>query len=113
MAKKKKKKKMTKSTTERGFTHYEFMDSYGAKCSVQKSSSAMEDKVWVGVDDANPIIMASQAKSHGVDPDGVTSGWVKYPIPSEVLLSTRMHLNQQMAKELINVLQKFVDTGGI
>jgi hypothetical protein len=36
-----------------------------------------------------------------------------YPIPKEVLLSTRMHLNREQVKEIIPILQKFVDTGDL
>mgnify|MGYP006958843775 CR=1 FL=1 len=34
-----------------------------------------------------------------------------YEIPKEVLLTTRMHLTQKQVKDLIPILQKFVDTG--
>lgn len=36
--------------TERGFVRAEFLDRYGAKCSIQKSSLAFEDCIWLGVD---------------------------------------------------------------
>lgn len=35
--------------TQRGFVIAEFQDVYGNKCSLQKSSSAMEDRIWFGV----------------------------------------------------------------
>ncbi len=37
--------------TERGFAIVPFIDTYGESCSLQKSSSAMEDKIWLGVDE--------------------------------------------------------------
>lgn len=37
-----------KKITERGFEYIEFTDKYGAKCSLQKSSSAGEDRIWFG-----------------------------------------------------------------
>ena len=83
---------------ERGFAVAEFIDRYGAVCSIQKSSLATEDAIWFGVDDANPRIMTS-------------GGWAKFEIPKEVLLSTRMHLTQDMVNNLIPILQKFVETG--
>lgn len=38
-------------------------------------------------------------------------GWVKYPIPEDVSLHTRMHLTRTGVEKLLPVLQKFVDTG--
>lgn len=92
--------------TARGFAFYEFIDTYGAKCSLQKSSSATEDKIWLGVDDADPKIMASQTPQGG-------TGWVPFAIPKNVLLTTRMHLNRRQVKQLLPILQLFVETGEI
>jgi hypothetical protein len=41
---------MTPSETERGFALGTFQDRYGAACSIQKSSLATEDAIWLGVD---------------------------------------------------------------
>ena len=101
---------MELSKTERGFAIGEFTDRYGAKCSLQKSSLATEDAIWFGVDDANPQIMASDAKRLGIATDA-NNGWVKFEIPKEVLLSTRMHLTQEMVQQLLPTLQKFAETG--
>ena len=97
---------MKESYTNRGFKLIEFTDLYGAKYNIQKSSLATEEAIWLGIKDANPRIMASKTVAGG-------TGWVDYPIPEDVLLTTRMHLNQEQAKELITLLQKFVDTGEI
>lgn len=91
---------MKKSKTSRGFDLYEFKDCNGKECSLQKSSRAMKDMIWLGIDDAEPIIFSSQ-------------GWIPYHIPSEVSLHTRMHLDQKTVKKLIKKLQKFVETGEI
>ena len=96
--------------TSRGFSLYEFTDRYGAQCSLQKSSIATEACIWFGVDDGEPRIMASQAAQHGVE-TMETTGWVDYPLPDEVLISTRMHLTQDQVRELLPILQLFVDTG--
>lgn len=37
--------------TSRGFTRGEFIDSFGEKCSIQKSSLATEDCIWLGCDE--------------------------------------------------------------
>lgn len=96
--------------THRGFAVQEFKDLYGADCSIQKSSLATDDAIWLGVDDAKPQIMASQAAGFGVKTEE-TTGWVPYPIPEEVLLTTRMHLNREQVATLLPILQKFVETG--
>ena len=101
---------MDLTKTERGFEIGEFTDRYGAKCSLQKSSLATEDAIWLGVNDANPQIMASDAKKLGLTNDE-NVGWIKFNIPKEVLLNTRMHLTRDMVKNLIPILEKFVKTG--
>lgn len=99
---------MTK--TARGFAFGEFTDLYGHECSIQKSSLATDDALWIGINDAAPKVMACEAHRCGVATDE-KCGWVDYPIPNEVLLHTRMHLSREQATELIPVLQHFVDTG--
>lgn len=103
---------MKRSKTNRGFDIIVFSDIYGEKCSIQKSSIATDEAIWIGIDNANPKIMASQAKSLGVDTEE-TTGWISYPIPNEVLMTTRMHLNREQVKKLLPVLSKFVETGEI
>jgi len=96
--------KITK--TNRGFNIITFKDRYDADCSLQKSSIATEDCIWLGIDDAKPQILASKTKEGG-------TGWVSYHIPSDVLLTTRMHLTQKQVKKLLPHLIKFVETGNI
>lgn len=62
---------------------YEFTDRYQAECSLQNSSLASEDAIWLGIDTPR-------------DPQ-----------------SSRMHLTKEMVRELIPRLQEFVDTGYI
>jgi len=103
---------MNASKTERGFVTIEFLDRYGDACIIQKSSLATEDAIWFGIQDACPQIMASEALAVGVDTDE-TTGWVPYPIPKNVLLTTRMHLTRELVAELMPILQRFVDTGEV
>lgn len=97
---------MKKTKTARGFVLIEFEDLYGAKCSLQKSSLATEDAIWLGVNDAEPKIMASKTQQGG-------TGWVRYVIPDDVMLNTRMHLTREQAKELVDVLNIFIETGDL
>lgn len=95
---------LKKEKTNRGFGLITFTDRYGSKCSIQDSSLATEPAIWFGVDDANPQIMAKDTPEGG-------SGWVRYNIPDNVLLSTRMHLTQEQVKSILPILQRFAETG--
>lgn len=100
--------------TERGFLNGQFIDRYGEKCSIQKSSLATEDAIWLGINEGNPKIMSSDAIRLGLRErtfDENDNGWVKYEIPKEVLISTRMHLTREMVAELLPILKRFVETG--
>lgn len=101
---------MKVEATGRGFPVIHFKDYYNHECSLQLSSIVDPECIWLGVDDADPQIMASKAASHGVQTKE-TVGWVPYPIPRDVLLSTRMHLTREQVAELIPHLQRFVDEG--
>jgi hypothetical protein len=39
---------VVRKRTERGFERVDFDDRYGARCSIQKSSLAEEDAIWLG-----------------------------------------------------------------
>ncbi len=94
------------SLTNRGFKLIEFDDLYNAKCNIQKSSLATNDAIWFGIADSEPKIMASKIKEGG-------TGWVDYPIPEDVILTTRMHLSREQIKDLLPILQRFIETGEI
>lgn len=83
---------LEKKTTARGFTYVDFEDRYAQKCSIQKSSLAFEDAIWFGVDNTGP-----QIKGPGGE--------------FEEEVGIRMHLTKEQVKELLPVLQKFVETG--
>lgn len=101
---------LTVATTLRGFDVCDFEDLSGQKCSLQESSIGTETAVWFGVDDANPMILAVNARKLGI-PTNEHTGWVPYSLPKEVFLSTRMHLTQDMVRQLLPTLQKFAETG--
>ena len=100
--------------TARGFSIVAFKDYYGVPCSIQASSLAVYQQpgtsaLWVGVDDPEPKIMASQAEGLGIITEKKT-GWVSYPIPKEVSFSTRMHLDRGQVEALITHLQAWLDS---
>jgi len=99
---------MKREKTDRGFAIIKFKDRYDTPCHILESSLADDDCIWFGCDEPNPRIMASV-----VVPGGV--GWVpyKFPLEEHVLTDTRMHLSREQVKELLPILQKFVETGEI
>ena len=104
--------------TERGFGHVQFNDEYEHKSSIQISSRAVcenEDGsvndplgwIWLGIDDAAPEIMVSKARELGMEiPEGKENGWMPYPLPQEVHMTTRMHLNEVQVRGLVAVLTR-------
>lgn len=101
--------------TGRGFPIINFKDHYGAPCSLQASSLAIYDQpgtsaVWLGCDDAQPKVLASEAAKCNIETQE-TSGSVPYPIPEEVSLTTRMHLDRGQVEALIGHLQAWLDSG--
>lgn len=91
--------KMTKTKTPRGFALIEFVDHNGVACSLQKSSRAFLDMIWLGCDKADP-----QEFIPG-------KGWVPVQMPEQYIVNTRMHLTRDMVAALLPSLQHFVDTG--
>lgn len=103
---------MNITKTARGFAFGEFTDLYGEKCSIQKSSLAEIDAIWIGIDKPVPMLLHGDARRLGLG-NGETSGWVKYPLPECVELAGRMHLTREQVAELLPVLQCFVETGDL
>lgn len=103
------------TTTKRGFPVVRFLDCYDVPCSLQCSSLALwpepgTSAIWLGVDNVQPMVLASKAASVGIKTTE-TTGWVPFPLPSEVALNNRMHLNREQVKALIGHLQSWLDTG--
>ncbi len=90
-----------RSKTERGFPYATFTDRYDHECSIQKSSLAFEQAIWIGINDAEPQILDEEF------------GWIEFHVPEEVLMHTQMHLTQEQVKDLLPILQKFAKTGEI
>lgn len=88
------------SKTERGFNLIQFHDDYRELCDIQKSSSAEGDKIWLGIHNVKPMILASKTKAGG-------TGWVEYPIPDDVFIQQRMHLTRRQSISLAFKLLKF------
>jgi len=74
--------------TNRNFALAKFKDRYGERCSIQDSSSATENCIWLG------------CEHETLDNNGQPCG-------------ARMHVDIDLARELIVLLQRFIDNGTI
>jgi hypothetical protein len=70
--------------TNRGFLRGDFEDLYGQPCSIQESSLATEDAIWLGCNEG------THTQGH---------------------CSARMHLNQDRVKDLLPLLEYFAKCG--
>jgi hypothetical protein len=95
--------KMTKTRTERGFAVRVFTDRYGHRCSLQKSSLATEAAIWFGV----------EKDAEGRDYAVVDAERRVVLHCGEPITHPRMHLTQQMVKDLLPALQHFAKTGSL
>lgn len=84
--------KLKMKPTERGFMRGNFIDDYKQKCSLQKSSAACYDAIWLGVDNTGPHLQGPNGKNN-----------------EDVHM--RMHLTQKQVKDLLPLLTKFAKTG--
>lgn len=87
--------KYLKTYTARGFELLNFCDDNGDICDIQRSSSAMGDKIWLGTHSPEPKILKSG------------TGWIDYPLPNDVLINHRMHLTRKQTISLALKLLKF------
>lgn len=99
--------------TCRGFELLEFKDRYGVACSLQASNLAVLAKpgtsaVWLGVEDANPQVLATEAHLAGIHTNE-TCGWIPFKLPDAVRCTTRMHLDRGQVEALIAHLQRWLE----
>ena len=109
---------MKVKTTARGFAYYKFVDDNGQKCSLQKSSSALEDKIWLGIDDAKimefyPYLRETDESWFEIPKEAVEAKLKHRPQNEIHYKNQRMHLTVNQVKELLPILQRFVETGEI
>ena len=105
---------MQPTHTTRGFDLINFEDRSGLKCSLQKSSIAGEDCIWLGLDE---LVI----KEFYPMPRDTDESWfpitiedldkLKHRPQNEIHGFTRMHLTQKQVKELLPYLQRFAKTG--
>ena len=87
--------------TNRGLKLGKFKDQHGSECSLQKSSAAMQDCIWLGID--NPKLTVFE--------DEKMRAYINTTLPKNWMVDSRMHLTREQVAELLPLLQKFVETG--
>lgn len=105
--------------TARGFEVKHFKDTYGMDCSIQESSSAEEEKIWLGVHSAPVRVMWKDVPKFLESVKGIKKdfpetnewGWCTVNLPDEALVESRMHLNKEQAKWLVKELKYFIKYG--
>lgn len=103
-----------------GWPSVEFKDLYQERCYVQMSSivggypDALQrpgtSALWLGMREVTAQVMAKDAAKVGVVTDQ-TVGWVPFPIPPEVMVTTSMHLSREQVEGLRDRLTEWLQTG--
>ena len=88
-------------TTQRGFQITSFKDDYGLECSLQKSSAATKDCIWLGIN--KPKLTIFEDKNLGK--------YIETEMPETFMVDSRMHLTREQVAELLPYLENFVKTG--
>lgn len=92
-----------------GFPRIVFEDNGGQACCLEVSSVILSGHgeahpgtsgVLLGVVDVKPKIMAKHAAGVGVEQSS-SVGWIEYPLPPQVHISSRMFLNRGQVNALV------------
>lgn len=92
--------------TPRGFSYVQFKDLNGVECTIQESSLALEDAIWIG---ANKIGLKEFVANR--QPSAWQDVALEQTYEHHYIANNRMHLTRDQVAALIPVLQRFVDTG--
>lgn len=109
--------KIKKEFTNRGFKRGNFTDALGEECSIQESSTATEERIWLGIDE--PKLTAMSINVPGLPPikwvpdegSTKTTGWSTAVLPKDAHIFGRMELNRKMCRKLGRILTRFAETG--
>lgn len=88
-------------TTSRGFQIGVFLDRYDNTCSIQKSSLATEDCIWLGIDEPKLTVFKDKDKGE----------YLEAEMPDNFDVNSRMHLTREQVADLLPLLFNFVATG--
>jgi len=94
--------------TQRGFAYKDFKDYNGNECTIQKSSLATDDAIWLG---AKKLILQEFVAFR--QPEAWKTVELENTMEHHFVANDRMHLTRKQVAKLIPILQKFVDTGDL
>lgn len=103
--------------TNRGFRRRNFTDALGEECSIQESSTATEERIWLGIDEPKLTAMSIDVPKlpsiEWVPDEGSTktTGWSTAVLPKNAHIFGRMELNREMCKKLGKILTRFAKSG--
>lgn len=101
---------MKKTKTQRGFVSYSFKDAGGIECSIQKSSWAEKDAIWLGAKKIGlKEFIAYRQPTAWMDREDVD----EFSHAHHFIANNRMHLTREQVAKMLPILQKFVETGEI
>ncbi len=95
------------NNTNRGFQVGSFKDQRGNECSIQVSSNAMTECIWLG---SNKI---------GLQEFKAGQGWVdhaecdEHTMAHHYVANNRMELSRKQVEKLLPLLENFVKTGNL
>lgn len=87
----------------RGFETATFKDQRGNECKIQKSSLATDECIWLGI--MNPQLTVFEDENMGK--------YINTTLPKNWMVESEMHLTREQVKELLPLLQNFVETGDL
>lgn len=88
---------------QRGFKNGKFIDLYGEECSIQISSLATDEAIWIGIDKQYLVVFEDENMGK----------YIETTLPKNWRVNTKMHLSREQVANLLYHLQKFVETGEI
>jgi hypothetical protein len=93
--------------TKRGFSISNFKDNRNNECSIQKSSNAEKECIWLGADKINlQEFKAGQGWTHRSEVD-------EFSMDHHFVANNRMELTRKQVAKLLPILHKFVETGDL
>lgn len=92
---------MKTGITQRGFATGEFTDKNGMKCVLRESSLATESCIWLGI--SSPKLTVFEDENMGK--------YLVTDLPKNWKVDSLMHLTRENVRELLPLLQNFVETG--
>jgi len=92
--------------TSRGFKYGKFKDNKNIDCTIQESSNAESDCIWLGALDIGLKEFIAHRQPSAWEPIELED-----TIEHHFIANNRMELTREMVEELIPILQNFVNTG--